>query len=452
MFSENGGKTWREETGGGDFDGAAGRGRGARLFLWIGIGFCILAAVMGFMKWVEVKIPFFMDEPLQYHIWNIVTLLRQMGEMIDTDALLLCEIIMTVPLVLWIVGMLLLIPAVFMMFTRGTSQSKAWICISASAITLGLSSLSYLGMIFLTKKIINAYVEEGLGYIEHGLGFRMGGSVRVADMIKVPIWPWLMLALAAAALVLTVLKRKDMDGALPKPSWPSQVGPRPRAENQMEKKMPPLVPANRVGGGQGGGMIVLQNQNQQAALPVNKNLNVEDKDAATVGSWNEIPQDESDYDNDPPTEKIAPRWMRELEEQKKENQKNSLLSGVGDYGFTQKTYYDAVSQQTRNPGLILFQDTRNPSEIYGCDLINPVIIGRDPRESNVVVPAPDKSVSRKHCRLYQWNGVCLVEDLGTVNHTYVNQMQVTNPMPLHQGDRLTMGNVEFLVIECDMNK
>lgn len=452
MFSGNGGKAWREETGGGDFDGAAGRGGGARPFLWIGIGLCVLAAVMGFMKWVEVKIPFFMDEPLQYHIWNIVTLVQQVGEIVDTDDLLIYEIVMTVPLVLWIVGMLLLVPAIFKAFARGASQSKAWIWIAVSAITLGLSGLSYLGMIFLTKKIINAYVEEGLGYIERSLGFRMGGSVGVADMIQVPIWPWLMLALAAAALVLTVLKRKDMDGVLPELSWPSQVGPRPRAENQMEKKMPPQVPANRVGGGQDRGTIVLQNQNQQAAFPVNKNLNVEDKGAAAVGSWNEVPQDESDYDNDPPTEKIAPQRMRELEEWKKENQTNSLLSGAGDYGLTQKTYPNTVPQQTRNPGLILFQDVRNPSEIYGCDLINPVIIGRDPRESNVVVPAPDKSVSRKHCRLYQRNGVCFVEDLGTVNHTYVNQMQVTNPMPLRQGDRLTMGNVELLVIECDMNK
>jgi pSer/pThr/pTyr-binding forkhead associated (FHA) protein len=48
-------------------------------------------------------------------------------------------------------------------------------------------------------------------------------------------------------------------------------------------------------------------------------------------------------------------------------------------------------------------------------------------------------VSRAHCRLWESDGVTWIEDLGSTNGTYVNEVAVSAPVELREGDLVTLG-------------
>lgn len=102
-------------------------------------------------------------------------------------------------------------------------------------------------------------------------------------------------------------------------------------------------------------------------------------------------------------------------------------------------------------GIVILQGLEDPSRIYGCSLENPVIVGRNASDCNVVIEG-DKSISRKHCRLFKDGGACYVEDLNSNNHTFINDVMLTEPAPLKAGDILRLGKLELAVTECDMDK
>jgi len=51
----------------------------------------------------------------------------------------------------------------------------------------------------------------------------------------------------------------------------------------------------------------------------------------------------------------------------------------------------------------------------------------------------DTFVSTLHARVFRRDGSLYVEDLGSTNGTFVNDRQVTSPVPLGPGDRLQVG-------------
>jgi len=63
------------------------------------------------------------------------------------------------------------------------------------------------------------------------------------------------------------------------------------------------------------------------------------------------------------------------------------------------------------------------------------IIGRQSSR----VPLTDGTVSRRHTRLTQKDGIWQLEDLGSVNGTFVNGMRVTRTIRLHLGDQIRCG-------------
>jgi predicted component of type VI protein secretion system len=58
---------------------------------------------------------------------------------------------------------------------------------------------------------------------------------------------------------------------------------------------------------------------------------------------------------------------------------------------------------------------------------------------------PSQSVSRRHCRLRLDGDRLIVEDLGSVNGTFLNGELLTGPSALHDGDRFRVGPVTFRV-------
>jgi pSer/pThr/pTyr-binding forkhead associated (FHA) protein len=56
---------------------------------------------------------------------------------------------------------------------------------------------------------------------------------------------------------------------------------------------------------------------------------------------------------------------------------------------------------------------------------------------------PSSAVSRLHCRLRQEGGLLTVEDLESINGTFVNGTRISAVTVVRPGDRLTIGPVTF---------
>jgi len=77
---------------------------------------------------------------------------------------------------------------------------------------------------------------------------------------------------------------------------------------------------------------------------------------------------------------------------------------------------------------------------------NNLTIGRGP-ENDLVLPDPDRLISKRHCVIEDHNGNVVVVDLST-NGTFLNYGKVALgnvPTPLHDGDILSLGGYELLV-------
>jgi FHA domain len=55
----------------------------------------------------------------------------------------------------------------------------------------------------------------------------------------------------------------------------------------------------------------------------------------------------------------------------------------------------------------------------------------------------DPFASSRHARLIRQGGIVVIEDLGSTNGTYLNEELLSGPQPLHQGDRVRIGDSEF---------
>jgi pSer/pThr/pTyr-binding forkhead associated (FHA) protein len=72
----------------------------------------------------------------------------------------------------------------------------------------------------------------------------------------------------------------------------------------------------------------------------------------------------------------------------------------------------------------------------------PAVIGRG-RDATLALPHP--LVSRKHCEIYEDDGVLRVRDLDSLNGTYVADQRI-NDAALPPGELLTVGTVTFRAV------
>jgi pSer/pThr/pTyr-binding forkhead associated (FHA) protein len=70
----------------------------------------------------------------------------------------------------------------------------------------------------------------------------------------------------------------------------------------------------------------------------------------------------------------------------------------------------------------------------------PTIIGRG-RAAGITLPHP--LVSRQHCEIYEEQGRLVVNDLGSLNGTFVGDQRINEPTYLLPGELLTVGTVTF---------
>ena len=75
-------------------------------------------------------------------------------------------------------------------------------------------------------------------------------------------------------------------------------------------------------------------------------------------------------------------------------------------------------------------------------LFGPIDIGRG---SDCQISIPNHFVSTHHARVFSSHERWMVEDLGSTNGTYVNDLRIDEPQPLNHGDRIMVGDTEFVI-------
>lgn len=93
---------------------------------------------------------------------------------------------------------------------------------------------------------------------------------------------------------------------------------------------------------------------------------------------------------------------------------------------------------------IMLTDQSNPSKFFSIPLKDSVIIGRNARNSNVVLDY-DASISGRHCEIENRSGKIFVRDLQSSNGTRVNGIKILSETELFSGNLLKLGGVEMKV-------
>ena len=62
---------------------------------------------------------------------------------------------------------------------------------------------------------------------------------------------------------------------------------------------------------------------------------------------------------------------------------------------------------------------------------------------DVEIQLDDPFASSRHAEITRQGRTLVIEDLGSTNGTYLNDQPLTGPQPLHDGDRIRIGDCEF---------
>jgi hypothetical protein len=77
------------------------------------------------------------------------------------------------------------------------------------------------------------------------------------------------------------------------------------------------------------------------------------------------------------------------------------------------------------------------------DLAEGATLGR----GDVEIRLEDPFASSRHARITREGTVLVIEDLGSTNGTYLNEEPLSGPAPLHDGDRVRIGDSEFSYLQ-----
>ncbi|HEY4896283.1 MAG TPA: FHA domain-containing protein [Solirubrobacteraceae bacterium] len=98
----------------------------------------------------------------------------------------------------------------------------------------------------------------------------------------------------------------------------------------------------------------------------------------------------------------------------------------------------------RSPRLVVERAPgHDPGMIY--DLDGELALGRGERAE---IRLEDPFASARHALVYEQGNIVVIEDLDSTNGTYLNEELLQTPRPLHPGDRVRIGDSEF-VFEAD---
>jgi hypothetical protein len=101
-----------------------------------------------------------------------------------------------------------------------------------------------------------------------------------------------------------------------------------------------------------------------------------------------------------------------------------------------------AGQAAADPRLIV---ERAPGHTPGMEYVigEGAVLGRGDQAE---IRLEDPYASGRHAQLSRRGGLVVLEDLGSTNGTFLNEEPVTGPQPLHQGDRVRIGDSEFTYV------
>lgn len=94
--------------------------------------------------------------------------------------------------------------------------------------------------------------------------------------------------------------------------------------------------------------------------------------------------------------------------------------------------------------VIVLRDIMSTDHTFEASLLSDIIIGRSSELSSLVIDY-DKSVSKRHCKIFAKGSEVYIEDLGSANKTFVNDVQITSSHVIRNADEIKIGRVKFKV-------
>jgi FHA domain len=108
--------------------------------------------------------------------------------------------------------------------------------------------------------------------------------------------------------------------------------------------------------------------------------------------------------------------------------------------------YDAAAGSPDLDGLeprLLVEHAAGHESGVAYDLADGATLGR----GDVEIQLDDPFASARHARISREGHTVVIEDLGSTNGTYLNDEPLTGPQPLHDGDRIRVGDCEFSYLQ-----
>lgn len=99
-----------------------------------------------------------------------------------------------------------------------------------------------------------------------------------------------------------------------------------------------------------------------------------------------------------------------------------------------------VGQQEK-PCIVL-TDVAEPTKSFSVPLKHSIVIGRSAADCQIVLDY-DKSVSSRHCEIFEKDNQVLIRDLGSTNGTFVNRRRIGAETGLISGSTIILGNLEM---------
>ncbi len=93
---------------------------------------------------------------------------------------------------------------------------------------------------------------------------------------------------------------------------------------------------------------------------------------------------------------------------------------------------------------IVLIDKEDPENVIEAVLQGELIVGRNRSVADCVVKN-EQSISQKHCKIFLRDSKVYVSDLGSLNHTYVDEEEVVTETELLDGCSLKLGRIDFEV-------
>lgn len=117
--------------------------------------------------------------------------------------------------------------------------------------------------------------------------------------------------------------------------------------------------------------------------------------------------------------------------------KTELLSETSDNGDSTVMLFSDAGTYT-----ISLTDVNSPIKSFQVPLTSNVVIGRKADSATLVVDY-DKSISSRHCEIYENSGRIYIRDLQSANGTFVNGSRITSETEIISGNIIRLGRTDF---------